>query len=90
MKSLAFETLLQLAGAVFLLATPILAQNPGQISDPVEFHAYQTAINESDPSAKANDLEYFLLDHPRTTVKKNVLEQLMDAYQAASDPLKAR
>jgi len=64
------------------------AQNPGQlsiISDPTEFHAYQNATTQSDPKAKAAALETFLTTYPQTPVKKDILNQLLGAYQAVGD-----
>ena len=68
-------------------ASMVHAQNPGQvtITDPTEFHAYQNASAQSDPGARASALESFLLAYPQSVVKKAVLDQLIDSYQATKN-----
>jgi tetratricopeptide (TPR) repeat protein len=75
-----------------LVSTPALrAQDPGQITiqDPAEFNAYQNAITQTDPGQKAAALEGFLQTYPQSVVKKAVLDQLIDSYQALNQPQKA-
>jgi tetratricopeptide (TPR) repeat protein len=79
--------------SIALVASPVLRaqDNSGQItiSDPAEFNAYQNAITQTDPSAKAAALEEFLSKYPQSVVKKAVLDQLIDTYQQANQPDKA-
>src|SRR5690349_12380222 len=51
------------------------------IKDPAEYNAYVTALNQTDPAAKAQALETFLQQYPNSVVKIAALEQLMAGYQ---------
>lgn len=91
MKKLVLASAMALAG-LSLVSTPALrAQDPGQITiqDPAEFNAYQNAITQTDPGQKAAALEGFLQTYPQSVVKKAVLDQLIDSYQALNQPQKA-
>jgi len=55
------------------------------IKDPAEYNAYTNAIGQSSPAAKAQAIEAFLTQYPNTVVKREMLEQLVGAYQAAND-----
>jgi hypothetical protein len=54
---------------------------------PAEYNAYNSAITQTDPKAKAAALEAYLTAYPQSSVKAAVLEQLMLAY-SAFDPAK--
>ena len=54
---------------------------------PAEYNAYNSAITQTDPKAKAAALEAYLTAYPQSAVKAAVLEQLMLAY-SAFDPAK--
>jgi hypothetical protein len=54
---------------------------------PAEYNAYNSAITQTDPKAKATALEAYLTAYPQSSVKAAVLEQLMLAY-SAFDPAK--
>ena len=54
---------------------------------PAEYNAYNSAIGQTDPKAKAAALEAYLTAYPQSAVKAAVLEQLMLAY-SAFDPAK--
>jgi hypothetical protein len=77
-----------------LTTTPaILAQSPAAgssdqitIKDPAEFNAYQNAITQTNPQAKASASEAFLTQYPQSIVKKAVLDGLVVAYAAANPP----
>lgn len=58
------------------------------IKDPAEYNAYTNAISQSTPAAKAAAIEGFLKTYPNSVVKKEMLEQLVSAYQAAGDTAK--
>jgi len=91
MKKLVLASAMVLAG-LSLVSTPALrAQDAGQITiqDPAEFNAYQNAITQTDPGQKAAALEGFLQTYPQSVVKKAVLDQLIDSYQALNQPQKA-
>jgi hypothetical protein len=84
MKKLVLASAMALA-SVCLVSTPTLcAQGSDQITiqNPAEFNAYQQATSQTDPAAKAAALEDFLKNYPQSVVKKAVLDDLMDAYQA--------
>jgi hypothetical protein len=83
------------AGLSLATAPTILAQAPAApsdqitIKDPAEFNAYQNAITQTDPTAKASASESFLSTYPQSVVKKPVLDGLIDAYMASNNPAKA-
>ena len=54
---------------------------------PAEYNAYNSAITQPTPQAKAPALEAYLAAYPQSAVKASVLEQLMLAY-SAFDPAK--
>jgi hypothetical protein len=58
------------------------------IKDPAEYNAYTNAIGQSTPAAKAAAIESFLQQYPNSVVKKQMLEQLVSAYQATGDTAK--
>jgi hypothetical protein len=73
------------AGLSLATAPALLAQAPASsdqitIKDPAEFNAYQNAITQTDPKAKASASESFLQSYPQSIVKKAVLDGLVDAY----------
>jgi hypothetical protein len=78
-----------LASISLVCALRLQAQNqPGsiQIKDPAEYNAYQMAITQTDPKARAAALESFLQTYPQSVVKQSVLDKLVDDYQAIGDP----
>ncbi|MGA2852289.1 MAG: hypothetical protein ABSE46_25060 [Terracidiphilus sp.] len=89
MKKLVFASLIALV-SISLVNAPALraqaAQDSGQISLPADqYNAYQNATTQSDPKAKAAALETFLTTYPQTPVKKDILTQLLGAYQQVGD-----
>jgi hypothetical protein len=54
---------------------------------PAEYNAYNSAITQTDPKAKAAALEAYLAAYPQSAVKAATLEQLMLAY-SGFDPAK--
>lgn len=87
MKKLVFASMMALASMSLVVAPKLQSQDSGQITikDPAEFNAYQMATTQSDPKQKAAALESFLKTYPQSVVKNAVLDQLVDAYQAAGD-----
>jgi hypothetical protein len=87
MKKLVFATVMALASLSLAYAPVLRAQESGQIEikDPAEFNAYQQAITQSNPAAKASALESFLQTYPQSVVKKAVLDELINTYQAMGD-----
>ena len=69
MKKLVFASVMALA-TMSLVSAPALRAQDITIKDPSEFNAYQMATTQSDPKAKANALEGFLLSFPQSVVKK--------------------
>ncbi len=65
------------------------AQQPpsGQpvIKDPAEYKAYTAAINTPDATARAEALEAFVQQYPKSVVLTDALEGEMAAWQAAGD-----
>jgi hypothetical protein len=94
MKKLVFASAMALAFVCLAYAPQVPAQAPaqdsGQVSLPADqYNAYQNATTQTDPAARAAALESFLTTYPQTPVKKTVLDQLIDAYQQAKNPVKA-
>jgi hypothetical protein len=89
MKKLVFATAMALAG-ICLVSTPALrSQESGQtiqIQDPAEYNAYQNFSTQSDPTQKCATGESFLKTYPQSVVKKEVLDGLIDCYQATNKP----
>lgn len=85
MKKLVLASAMALAGICFVSAPTLRAQGSDQITiqNPAEFNAYQQATSQTDPNAKAAALEEFLKTYPQSVVKKNVLDDLIDAYGQA-------
>jgi hypothetical protein len=52
------------------------------IKDQAEFTAYMTALNMTDPHAKAQAMENFVKQYPSSIVKVEALEQALAGYQA--------
>ena len=53
-----------------------------------EYNAYNSAIGQTSPQAKAAALEAYLVAYPQSAVKGSVLEQLMGAYSSIPDAAK--
>jgi hypothetical protein len=91
MKKVVLVSLLAFASST--LATMPAAYGQGStaqggtitIKDPAEYNAYTNAVGQSAPAAKAQAIEAFLTQYPNTVVKRDMLEQLVGAYQAAND-----
>jgi hypothetical protein len=62
--------------------------NAGVQMSPAEYNAYNSAITQTDPKAKAAALEAYLAAYPQSAVKGPTLQQLMQAY-SAFDPAKS-
>ena len=58
------------------------------IKDPAEYNAYITALNTTDPAAKAQAMEAFVAQYPNSIVKQEALEQAMAAYQQINNAAK--
>jgi len=92
MKKFVFTAMMALAGMCLVSSNHLRAQDASQqitISDPAEFNAYQSASSQTNATAKAKALEDFLTAYPQSVVKKAVLDQMIDAYQATGDQDKA-
>ncbi|HEY6250935.1 MAG TPA: hypothetical protein VI685_13325 [Candidatus Angelobacter sp.] len=55
------------------------------IKDPGEYNAYMSAFNMQDPVQKAAAMESFIKQYPSSVVKRDALEQLLAAYDAAKN-----
>ncbi|HVC48250.1 MAG TPA: hypothetical protein VND90_13485 [Terracidiphilus sp.] len=86
MKKIVFASVLALAGLGLMVAPTLRAQDQITFKDPAEYNAYQMAITQTDPTAKAAALESFLKNYPQTVVKNAVLDMLMGTYQQLHDP----
>jgi hypothetical protein len=69
------------------LGTNAQSSNAGVQMSPAEYNAYNSAISQTTPQAKASALEAYLTAYPQSAVKGPTLEQLMLAY-SAFDPAK--
>jgi hypothetical protein len=67
--------------------TPAQSANSGVQMSPAEYAAYNNAVTQTTPQAKAPALEAYLTAYPQSAVKAATLEQLMLAY-SAFDPKK--
>jgi hypothetical protein len=89
MKKLVFASAMALAGVCLVSKPALRAQDPGQtiqIQDPAEYNAYQNFSTQSDPTQKCAAGESFLKTYPQSVVKKEVLDGLIDCYQATNKP----
>src|ERR1700677_112663 len=64
------------------------ATSGGVQMSPAEYKAYNDAISQTDPKAKAAALESYLTAYPQSAVKADVLQQLMAIYSSIPDPAK--
>src|SRR3974390_2569333 len=84
-KSLvAVMLVLTLVGAVVQQAAAQAAQKP-TIKDPKEYNAYVSAVQQSDPNAKAQAIEAFLQTYPDSVMKGDALDALLSSYQQAGN-----
>lgn len=84
MKKVVFASLMVLTSMSFVRVPSLRAQDL-TIQNAAEYNAYQNAITQTDPKAKAAALEQFLKAYPQTIVKKPVLSMLVDTYQGLND-----
>ena len=98
MKKVVVASLLAVAGMASSVGT-VVAQtqvnlgsnqqsNAGVQMSPAEYNAYNSAITQTDPKAKAAALEAYLTAYPQSAVKGATLEQLMGAYSQIPDAAK--
>jgi tetratricopeptide (TPR) repeat protein len=93
-KKILYVTVLALASSA-IGAAPMMMQAqaaaPGTITikDPAEYNAYNSAISQPTPQAKASAIEAFLQQYPDSVVKQQVLEILMDSYMQTGNTNKA-
>jgi hypothetical protein len=98
MKKVVVASLLVIAGIACVARTAVAQtqvnlgsnQQPagsGVQMSPAEYNAYNSAITQTDPKAKAAALEAYLTAYPQSAVKAATLEQLMLSY-SAFDPAK--
>jgi tetratricopeptide (TPR) repeat protein len=55
------------------------------IQDPAEYNAYAAAVNTADATSRAEALEAFIQQYPKSVVLIDALEQEMAAWQTAGD-----
>ena len=93
MKKVLYISVLALASSVISAAPMMLAQSSNQgtitIKDAAEANAYNSAISQPTPQAKAASAEAFLQQYPNSIVKQQMLEVLMDAYTQTGNTDKA-
>lgn len=85
MKKLVLASVMALA-SLSLVPAPTLRAQDITIKDPAEYNAYSMASTQSDPKAKASELEAFLTKYPQSVVKTAVLNLLVDTYQQMNQP----
>jgi hypothetical protein len=99
MKKVVVASLLAVAGIACVASTAVAqtpvnlgsnaqSANSGVQMSPAEYNAYNSAIAQTTPQAKAAALEAYLTAYPQSSVKGAVLEQLMGAYSAVPDATK--
>ena len=95
--SRALGTRLAWAAAMALLAlATAAAQQANQagpavvLHDPAEYNAYTAALNTQDATARAQALEAFTQQYPRSVVLTDALEQAMAAWQQAGNADKVK
>jgi len=76
----------QALGTAYGQAAPSAPAGQVQMSAP-EYAAYNSAITQTTPQAKATAIESYLTAYPQSAVKEDMLQQLMLAY-SAFDPAK--
>jgi hypothetical protein len=64
------------------------ATSGGVQMSPAEYKAYNDAITQTAPQAKAAALEAYLTAYPQSAVKADTLQLLMATYSAVPDPAK--
>jgi hypothetical protein len=64
------------------------ATSGGVQMSPAEYAAYNNAITQTAPQAKAAALEAYLTAYPQSAVKADTLQLLMGTYSAIPDPTK--
>jgi tetratricopeptide (TPR) repeat protein len=83
------QTLFTLLALGLCAAAAATAQQPpsGQttIQDKAEYNTYMAAINTQDATARAEALEGFVQQYPKSVVLMDALEEEMAAWQAAGD-----
>ena len=62
-----------------------LPSGQSPIQDPAEYKAYADAVNTQDATARAEALQAFVGQYPKSVVLTDALEQEMAAWQAAGD-----
>src|SRR5260370_14542426 len=92
MKKVVVASLLAVAGMACIARTVVAqtqvnlgSQQPasgGVQMSPAEYNAYNSAITQTDPKAKAAALEAYLTAYPQSAVKAATLQPLMRAYSA--------
>jgi hypothetical protein len=98
MKKVVVASLLAVAGMACVASTTVAraqaspdasaqSANSGVQMSPAEYAAYNNAITQTTPQAKAPALEAYLTAYPQSAVKAATLEQLMLAY-SSFDPKK--
>ena len=86
MKKLILASMMALASLSLFCAPMLRAQDSTvTIANPAEYNAYQSAMSQSDPKAKASALDTFDKNYPQSVVKTAVLNELIDTYQGLQD-----
>ena len=91
MKKAVVASLLMVASfAIYAPKSAFCQTDPGQVQmSAPEYAAYNSAISQTTPAAKAPALEAYLTSYPQSAVKADVLQQLMIAYSQIPAPEKA-
>ncbi|UWZ83209.1 hypothetical protein [Occallatibacter riparius] len=84
MKKLVIASVMALASLSLAPAPKVYAQDIS-IKDPAEYNAFQMFSSQNDPKQKVAAGESFLKQYPQSQVKNLVLDQMIDASQAAQD-----
>jgi hypothetical protein len=99
MKKVVVASLLAVAGMVSVARTAMAqsqvnlgsnaqSSSGGVQMSPAEYAAYNNAITQTAPQAKAAALESYLTTYPQSAVKADTLQLLMATYSSIPDPVK--
>src|SRR5271163_2378544 len=84
MKKFVLASVLAIATST-LCAVPFAFAQDQVTLPPAELNAYNDAIGQATPAARAAAIEAFLQKYPDSKVKNSMLNQLLTAYQQAGD-----
>jgi tetratricopeptide (TPR) repeat protein len=93
MKKILLAMLLVTAATAIAQTASAPAQTPPatqkkEIKDPAEYNAYMGAAGQQDAAAQISAFEAFLTQYPKSVMKEDALDQLMNAYTKTNNQAK--